>query len=139
MLNKLPKTLFKTINNRPSKRISSSMRSILLVGLFTSPLIASVNAYDGSDVFSIDKMADAQVFAEFSDKMPVVVNYFTSATEAEVLAFYQEAYGKLVSQERKRGRLTSYFSVDDMAVRVVISQQNNKRQVDILVEKIATL
>ena len=84
-------------------------------------------------------MDDAQVFAEFSDKMPFVVNYFTSATEADILAFYQENYGDVISQERKRGRLTSYYSVNEMAVRVVISQQNKKRQVDILVEQSASL
>lgn len=132
-------TSFKTLNNKLVNRLSSSLKSLLAVAFFSSVFINNAIAYEELETFSINKMDDAQVFAEFSDKMPFVVNYFTSATEADILAFYQENYGDVISQERKRGRLTSYYSVNEMAVRVVISQQNKKRQVDILVEQSASL
>jgi len=80
-------------------------------------------------------MSDARVFAEFKDKMPAVVNYFTKNTEQEVIAFYQNTYGKAEQQERKRGRLTLNFNHKQNMIRVVISQQNKMRQVDVIVEE----
>ena len=82
----------------------------------------------------VPRMQDARVFAEFNDEMPAVLNYFTNATEDEVIAFYKEQLGEIVNQHRKRGRLTLYFVTEQYKYRVVISQQNNKRQVDVLVE-----
>ena len=40
----------------------------------------------------------------------------------------------MISQERKRGRLTLNFSAQQQTIRVVISQQNRLRQVDVIVE-----
>lgn len=79
-------------------------------------------------------MSDAQVFADFTDDMPAVLNYFTSATEEIVVDFYQQHYNGFLKQERKRGRLTLTYQQDNHEVRVVISQQNKKRQVDVIVE-----
>lgn len=84
---------------------------------------------------SVAKTADAQIFAEFTDKYPAVLNYFSKASEQEIISFYQQQYGDVIEQERKRGRLTMHFIKDEEKVRVVISQQNKKRQVDILIEK----
>ena len=47
-------------------------------------------------------------------------------------------YGEISHQERKRGRLTLSFYPDALLVRVVISQQNNKRQVDVIVDNLNT-
>lgn len=85
--------------------------------------------------FDIPKVSDARVFAEFKDKMPAVVNYYTRKTEQEVISFYQQAYGEIINQERKRGRLTLNYSVEGKSIRVVISQQNNMRQVDVIVNE----
>lgn len=83
----------------------------------------------------IPKLDNAQVFADITDELPAVLNYFTRATEEQVIEFYQKHYGDVISRERKRGRLTLSFSQEVQSVRVVISQQNNKRQVDVIVEK----
>ncbi|REL35120.1 hypothetical protein [Thalassotalea euphylliae] len=88
------------------------------------------------DVF-IPVLSDAKVFAEFIDELPAVVNFFTMASEDEIIAFYSENYGEPVEQERKRGRLNVTFYLQDVATRVVISEQDNRRQVDVLQESAA--
>ncbi len=85
----------------------------------------------------IPVMDDARVFAEFIDDLPAVVNYYTDATEEDVIAFYTEYFDQPVEQERKRGRLTVIFYLDDISTRVVISQQDQYRQVDVLQESAA--
>ena len=85
---------------------------------------------------SIPIIENAKVFADFTDSMPAVVNYFTSATEEQIIDFYQQKLGKTASQERKRGRLTLTYRQEKQTMRVVVSQQNNKRQVDAIVEHI---
>jgi hypothetical protein len=82
----------------------------------------------------LQTMDDALVFADFSDELPAVINYFTAHSEQEILDFYQGLYGEPNSSEIKRGRLTLHFSFQQHAYRVVISQQNKKRQVDVLVQ-----
>ena len=77
----------------------------------------------------------AIIFANYSDELPAMVNYYTQTSEQEVIAFYQKSFGDAISTERKRGRLTLIYQADDLIKRVVISQQNNKRQVDVIVEK----
>ena len=85
-------------------------------------------------VINIPVLEDAQIFAEFSDALPAVINYFTSSSEAQVIDFYQQAFGDTYSQERKRDRLTLKYQKGEETIRVVISQQNNKRQVDVIIE-----
>ena len=83
----------------------------------------------------IAKLNDAKVFASFTDKLPAVLNYFTSASQAEIIDFYKKAYGEVLSEELKRKRLTLTFKQENQAIRVVISSQNNKRQVDVLINQ----
>jgi len=85
-------------------------------------------------VIDIPILDNAQVFAEFTDKLPAVINYFTRSSEAEVIDFYQRAFGEPYSQELKRGRLTLQYQEGEEVMRVVISQQNKKRQVDVIIE-----
>jgi len=85
-------------------------------------------------VINIPVLEDAQIFAEFTDSLPAVINYFTNASEDQVIDFYQQAFGEAASQERKRGRLTLKYTQGEEAKRVVISQQNKKRQVDVIIE-----
>ena len=82
----------------------------------------------------IPVLDDARVFAEYIDKLPAVVNYFTMAPENEVISFYQQVFGDIIVQERKRGRLTLSFISDTYATRVVISEQDDRRQVDVIQE-----
>ncbi|WP_147302653.1 hypothetical protein [Thalassotalea euphylliae] len=103
----------------------------------------SPNAYnfvrpipEEGDVY-IPVLSDAKVFAEFIDELPAVVNFFTMASEDEIIAFYRDNYGEPVEQERKRGRLNLTYYLEDIATRVVISEQDNRRQVDVLQENAA--
>lgn len=85
-------------------------------------------------VIDIPILENAQVFAEFTDKLPAVINYFTQSSEMTVIDFYQQAFGEPYSQDRKRGRLTLHYQEGEEVMRVVISQQNKKRQVDVIIE-----
>lgn len=82
----------------------------------------------------IPVIANARVFANLTDELPAVMNYFTDASEEEVISFYQQSYGEAHTQERKRGRLTLSYTQGEQKMRVVISTQGDKRQVDVLVE-----
>ncbi|ALO35332.1 hypothetical protein CMT41_11820 [Colwellia sp. MT41] len=93
-----------------------------------------ISAVINNGVIAIPVLADAQIFAEFSDALPAVMNYFTNASEAQVIEFYQQAFGASYSQERKRDRLTLKYQEGEETMRVVISQQNKKRQVDVIIE-----
>ena len=106
-----------------------------LLFAFSTLLAPSVFA---ENILEISVMDDAIVFADFNDKAPAVINYFTSTTEKDVIRFYKMTYGEISHQERKRGRLTLSFYPDALLVRVVISQQNNKRQVDVIVDNLNT-
>ena len=94
----------------------------------------TVNSVSTNGIVIIPIVEDAKVFAEFTGSLPAVTNYFTNASEAQVIDFYQNAFGEASSQERKRGRLTLQYTEGEEAKRVVISQQNKKRQVDVIVE-----
>ena len=94
----------------------------------------TISAVINNGVIDIPVLEDAQIFAEFSDSLPAVINYFTNASEAQVINFYQQAFGEAYSQERKRDRLTLKYQEAEETMRVVISQQNKKRQVDVIIE-----
>ncbi|MCJ8293796.1 MAG: hypothetical protein MJK15_05250 [Colwellia sp.] len=94
----------------------------------------AISAVINNDVIDIPVFEDAQIFAEFSDALPAVINYFTKASESQVIDFYQQAFGEAYTQERKRDRLTLKYQEGEETMRVVISQQNKKRQVDVIIE-----
>lgn len=106
-----------------------------MVLLFSLLTVSSVNAEEET-IAPLPRVNDAQVFAEFVDRYPAVLNYFSNLEEAEIIAFYEAQYGKVISKELKRNRLTLFFMDEATRIRVVISQQNNKRQVDVLSELI---
>jgi hypothetical protein len=85
----------------------------------------------------IPLLDDAVIFANLDDELPAVANYYTQMSEQAVIDFYQQSFGEAASQERKRERLTLIYLSDDLVKRVVISQQNDKRQVDVMVEQAA--
>ncbi len=78
----------------------------------------------------------AIVFSNFDGELPAIVNYYTTALEQEIIDFYQQSFGDVTSQERKRGRLTLTYQADDLEKRVVISVQNEKHQVDVIVKQV---
>jgi hypothetical protein len=77
---------------------------------------------------------DAQIFASFNDELPAVINYFTGKSQQELINFYENIYGEALKKETKYKRFTLYFNQDNKNIRVAISQQNHKRQVDIIIE-----
>tara|TARA_B110000090_G_scaffold206659_1_gene256497 strand:- start:1662 stop:2072 length:411 start_codon:yes stop_codon:yes gene_type:complete len=93
-----------------------------------------ISAVYAEDTLDIPVMDDAIVFASFNDKAPAVINYFTSMTAKEIISFYKISYGEISHHERKRGRLTLWFYPNKLVIRVIISKQNNKHQVDVIVD-----
>ncbi|MBL4910646.1 MAG: hypothetical protein JKX78_11635 [Alteromonadaceae bacterium] len=119
-------------------KINSLIKLIACGGMIVcTNVLAQSNdiSLNNTSTISIPILENAKVFADFSDKLPAVIDYFTKADEDSVINFYQMAYGEVLSQERKRGRLTLTFADDTNNIRVVISTQNKMRQVDVLVEK----
>ena len=111
------------------KSIPSQLLAIILISL------VSLTCYAEEDFLDIPVMDDARIFASFTDETPAVINYFSLSTEDEVINFYTDAYGKSISQSRKRGRLTNIFTVENFTVRVIISSQNNQRQIDVMLDE----
>ena len=107
----------------------------LLTGAILLSLSSVTYASDEMKPLSIPMVDNAQVFADLTDSMPAVLNYFTSATKEQIINFYSQNFGESISQEMKRGRLTLTYKKEQKAIRVVISQQNNKRQVDVMLEQ----
>jgi hypothetical protein len=120
------------MNNKNSSNFLLFVSAILLS--FSTPIYAlEENKADTNNVI-IPMITNAQVFADFTDNLPAVLNYFTSATEEQIINFYQQHYNHALSQERKRGRLTLTYQQQKYNIRVVISPQNQKRQVDVIIE-----
>lgn len=116
----------------------NSNKFVLFVSVILLSFSTSIFALDESKATTnnvdIPMLTNAQVFANFTDELPAVLNYFTSSTKEEIIDFYQQHYGEFISQETKRERLTLTYQQEIHTMRVVISQQNNKRQVDVIVE-----
>jgi len=91
---------------------------------------------NAAEKLSIAVLDDARIFAQFDQEMPAVVSYFTSKTEIEVISFYSNIYGRPTSNELKKERLTLIFSNEQHNIRIIVSQQDKVRQVDILVTAI---
>lgn len=117
---------------------TNSNKISLLFSLFLLSCSSSIYAFEVKNAnqqnIIIPMISNAQVFANITDELPAVLNYFTSATEEQIIKFYQQHYGDYISQERKRGRLTLSYQHAKKAIRIVISQQNKKRQVDVIME-----
>ncbi|WP_206485488.1 hypothetical protein [Thalassotalea sp. G2M2-11] len=84
--------------------------------------------------FDIPALDDAKLFAQYTDELPAVINYFTQQNEQAIIEFYQQHFGEAISNEMKRGRLTLHFNTKNGDLRVVISQQGKRYQVDALLK-----
>lgn len=113
------------------------LKKTLIFSMFCSAIsstLLSTSSYaEETAKISIDVISDARIFAKFDTEIPAVVNYFTKKSEQNVIDFYRGKYGKPSSSKRLKGRLTQKFSHNDQYIRVVISQQDNFRQVDVMV------
>ena len=121
-------------NNFALKTFKKSACSFSAILLACTLLNVNLAFADEKVIVTIPTMSDARIFAEFKDEIPAVVNYFSKSTEEDIISFYQKEYGQPLGQERKRGRLTLNFNQEMQSIRVVISHQNNMRQVDVIVE-----
>lgn len=134
-------------SNQEIKQVAAE-KPIVSQPIYVEPVTAEETFYEESDsasepelisavinngIIDIPVLENAQVFAEFNDSLPAVINYFTSSAESQVIDFYKQAFGEAYSQERQYGRLTLKYSQAQEVMRVVISQQDNKRQVDVII------
>ena len=109
-------------------------KSVKLIVLCASVWCTNVLAQPVKKII-IPVVKNAQIFATFTDRFPAVVDYFTSVSEKNIISFYKNNYGEPIKQETKRGRLTLFFIKENKNIRVIISKQNSKQQVDIFIEK----
>lgn len=86
----------------------------------------------------IPVIEDAQVFAEFIDGYPAMTNYFTESSFEQVTSFYTEKYGPSIEQQTRYGRLELKFSDMGNVIRVIVAKQNNRQEVDVMIESPAT-
>lgn len=107
---------------------------LIIMGLLLTLSSNESDAFENDEMFTIPYLEDAKIFAEFTDELPAVINYFTAHNEQEIIRFYQGKFGDAISSDMKRGRLTLYFNHEDKQLRVVISPQGKKYQVDILLK-----
>ena len=116
---------------------SLTLSRTLLLLMFSCSINAETTDTDKSMMakVNIPVIEGARVFAKFDEQTPAVINYFTTNTEDNVIDFYNKSYGEPEDRERKRGRLTLNYQQDLQQIRVVISQQNKLRQVDVIVDK----
>lgn len=99
--------------------------------IYLISLITCLNVYGQSDISATIPVIDgANVFAQYNDDMPMVVNYFTQHSEQDIINFYQEKYGDAVNSTLKRGRLSLVYRVNQQQLTVIISTQGKIRQVD---------
>ncbi|MFT5758619.1 MAG: hypothetical protein ACI9LM_003365 [Alteromonadaceae bacterium] len=87
----------------------------------------------------ITVMDDARIFAQFDQEVPAVVSYFTKNTELDIISFYSDFYGKPLNNKTKKKYLALTFVDNQHNIRIIISQQDNLRQVDILVTLVNNL
>jgi len=87
------------MKNKYSKKLSLFVSAVLLS--FSTSIYALEDSDASTNSVVIPMMTNAQVFADFTDELPAVLNYFTSATQEQVIDFYQQHYGDYLSQETK--------------------------------------
>ncbi len=89
------------------------------------PLLADPNV--------IATVADAEVFYQYTNKLPSVVNYFTAYSQQQIIDFYQDKYGIAKKKQIVGSRITLYFTLEKTSIKVNIAPQDGKQQVDIIV------
>ena len=109
------------------------MRSLAL--LLASALFASVSLNVSADSFyKVPLTADAREFARLENKLPAVLSYFSRQSMAELQDFYRQQLGEPDNSAMVHNRLNLYYRVDQQQVRILISEQNDWRQIDIMVQ-----
>lgn len=106
------------------------MRSLMVLGL----LLASINVGYAKDFYQVPIADDAREFARLDKKMPAVLSYFSQQSMTALHDFYVQQLGQPNNAQTLYGRENLYFSVGGNQVRVLLSERNDWRQVDIMVQ-----
>jgi hypothetical protein len=84
--------------------------------------------------YQVPLTSDAREFARLENKLPAVLSYFSRQSMDELQSFYRQQLGDADNSAMVHGRLNLYFRVNQQQVRILISEQNDWRQVDIMVQ-----
>jgi len=109
------------------------MRSLALLMACALSALVSLNVKADS-FYQVPLTADAREFARLENKLPAVLSYFSRQSIAELQNFYQQQLGEPDNSAVVHGRLNLYYRVNQQQVRILISEQNDWRQVDIMVQ-----
>lgn len=111
--------------------------SLLCAGLFSFLISNNALAQEPEAVipFDIPVLADAQVFANYQEQFPLMLNYFTHSEFTQIEGFYNEHFGGPLSAQTRYGRLELIYEYMETNIRVIVAHQNNKREVDIIIEQ----
>ena len=124
------------INNKTNLALFSILITFAATQILAQPLAQLSNQEPLPSLlanpYTIATMPDAVVFYQYSKKLPSVVNYFTAYSQQNIIDFYQEKYGTANSKELEHGRLILYFSLEKAKIKVIISNQDGKQQVDVI-------
>src|SRR5690606_16892156 len=104
-----------------------------LAMLFSLALTVSGLSF-ANDFYQVPLPDDAKEFARLDSKMPAVLSYFSQQPEAALRDYYISQLGQPDNEQTLYGRLHLYFRVNNNQVRILISSQNDWRQVDIMVQ-----
>lgn len=111
----------------------NKMRSLVL--LLASALLVTVSINTpAASFYQVPLTDDAREFARLESKLPAVLSYFSQQSMAELQQFYRQQLGEPDRSALIHGRLNLYYRVNQQQVRILISEQNNWRQVDIMVQ-----
>jgi hypothetical protein len=110
------------------------MRLAVLVG-FVFMFAGFSSASYANDFYQIPLPADVREFARLDSKLPAVLSFFTQQSAAAVREFYIQQLGQPNSEQMLYGREQLYFTVNAKPVRIIISNRNDWRQVDIMVQQ----
>jgi hypothetical protein len=108
------------------RRIALLCSSLLMLGASKQLLAA--------DFHQVPVPADAREFARLDTKLPAVMSYFSQQSMPALQQYYQQQLGSPRNTQMVHGRLNLYDSVGQRSVRILISEQQDWRQVDIMVE-----
>ncbi|KKO47404.1 hypothetical protein WG68_01920 [Arsukibacterium ikkense] len=109
------------------------MRSLALLLASAIISVASVNAVAAS-FYQVPLASDAREFARLDNKLPAVLSYFSKQSMSQLQQFYQQQLGEPSNSTMIHGRLNLFYRLNQQQVRILISEQNDWRQVDIMVQ-----
>lgn len=109
------------------------MRLLAVLSLVFILLAFSAQS-EANDFYQVPLPADAREFARLDNKMPAVLSFFSQQTESSLRDYYIQQLGQPEMAQQHYGREQLYFTVNGNRVRILISSQDDWRQVDIMVQ-----